>query len=225
MKSEHLNTFTIDAQQAATHVVIWMHGLGATAHDFEELVPMMALDPSLQVRFVFPQAPVKPITINQGMAMPAWYDIYHLDRLDQQDRPGIENSAQSITQLIELEIARGVPSENIVLAGFSQGGAMALHTGLRFHQRLAGIFALSCYLPLADLLDAQKHHSNQNTPIFMAHGSHDPVLPLILAELGAAELEKCGYPVEWHSYAMEHQICPEEIRDLSLWLNKTFRAY
>lgn len=220
MKAKHLNTFIIEPQRPAQSTVIWMHGLGATARDFEDIIPFLQAQISTPIRFIFPEAPVQPITINQGMHMPAWYDIYHLDRLDQQDRAGIQNSAESIAQIIELEIARGMPSHRIVLAGFSQGGAMALHTGLRFTQPLAGIFALSSYLPLADLLGVEKHPHNQHVPIFMAHGKQDPVLPLILAELGACELEKFGYQVEWHSYDMEHHISEPELRDLGHWLNK-----
>lgn len=196
-----------------------MHGLGATAHDFEDIVPLLQLPKACNTRFIFPQAPTQPVTINGGMAMPSWYDIYHLDRLEHQDREGVEASQTAINAIIDLTIEQGIASENIVLAGFSQGGAMALHTGLRYSRPLAGIMAMSCYLPLSNLVESEKHASNHKTPIFLAHGSFDPVLPYVLSELSAAELKRHGYHVSTHQYPMAHEICIEEIKDMSAWLS------
>lgn len=217
-----LNTFIIEPKQPANACVIWMHGLGANAHDFEDIVPQLQLDPNHHVRFVFPNAPVQPITINMGQAMPAWYDIYHLDRIDHQDRQGIEASSLAIDAIINHQINQGIAAERIVLAGFSQGGAMALHTGLRFHQSLAGIMALSTYLPLSDLVEQQAHNSNKTTPILMIHGRHDPVLPMMLAEMSCMQLKKLGYPVDWQDYPMAHEVCWDEVKRISQWLNRVF---
>ena len=214
-----LQTFVIEPKQAANYSVIWMHGLGATAHDFEDIVPLLQLPAHANVRFVFPQAPTQPITINNGMPMPAWYDIYHLDRLENQDQQGVQASQMAINTLIDLEVNNGMAADHIILAGFSQGGAMALHTGLRYPQKLAGIMALSCYLPVSDLLEAEKHHANDNTPIFVAHGTFDPVLPYILAELSMAELKRHGYTLTTHQYPMGHEMNIDEVNDISTWLS------
>lgn len=198
--------------------VIWLHGLGADGNDFAALVPELDLGACPPIRFVFPHAPSMPVTINGGYVMPAWYDILGPDLVNRQDSAGIARSARAIVALIEGEAARGIPYRNIVLAGFSQGSAMALHTGLRYPHRLAGILALSGYLPLADTLAAERHPANAQTPIFMAHGSQDPVVAPVRAEASRDFLLAQGYPVQWHSYPMAHSVHPHEVADLSAFL-------
>jgi phospholipase/carboxylesterase len=201
-----------------TAAVIWLHGLGADGRDFAAIVPELNLGACPPIRFVFPHAPSLPVTLNGGYVMPAWYDIYGPDLLQRQDAAGIAQSAHAIAALIEHEIARGVPAERIVLAGFSQGCAMALHTGLRFPQRLAGIMALSGYLPLADTLAAERAPANQLTPIFMAHGSQDTVVVPARGEASRDLLQQLGHTVQWHSYPMPHSVHPREIADISAFL-------
>ena len=207
-----------------TAAVIWLHGLGADGRDFAAIVPELDLGACPPIRFVFPHAPSLPVTLNGGYVMPAWYDIYGPDLLQRQDATGIAQSAQAIAALIEHEIARGIPAERIVLAGFSQGCAMALHTGLRFEQRLAGIMALSGYLPLADTLATERAPANQHTPIFMAHGSQDPVVIPARGEASRELLSQLGYPVQWHSYPMPHSVHPREIADISAFLTTVLGA-
>lgn len=204
----------------STHSIIWLHGLGADGHDFEPIVAELHL--TKKIRFIFPHAPVMPVTINNGISMPAWYDIAAAQIDQQQDEKGIRNSAQSIIALIEREIIRGSESRHIILAGFSQGGAIALHTGLRYEKPLAGIMGLSTYLPLAESVAAEAHSSNQNSPIFLAHGKHDPIIPYQLASETNTTLNKLGYSSELKQYEMEHSVCPEEINDISNWINTCF---
>jgi phospholipase/carboxylesterase len=199
-------------------VVIWLHGLGADGNDFAALVPELDLGACPPIRFVFPHAPSIPVTLNSGYVMPAWYDIFGADLVSRQDAAGIHKSAHAIDLLIAHEISRGIPAHNIVLAGFSQGCAMALHTGLRFPQRLAGIMALSGYLPLADTLVAERALANADTPIFMAHGSMDPVVVPARGEASRDLLTQLGYPVFWHSYPMQHSVHPREVADISAFL-------
>ena len=201
-----------------TAAVIWLHGLGADGHDFAAIVPELDLGACPPIRFVFPHAPSLPVTLNGGYVMPAWYDIYGPDLLQRQDVAGIAHSAQAIAALIAHEIARGIPAERIVLAGFSQGCAMALHTGLRFPLRLAGLMALSGYLPLADTLASERAPANQTTPIFMAHGSQDAVVVPARGEASRDLLQQLGYPVQWHNYPMPHSVHPREIADISVFL-------
>jgi len=210
----------IESGPQPSAAVIWLHGLGADGNDFAGLVPDLDLSACPPIRFVFPHAPTMPVTVNAGYVMPAWYDIYGPDLVGRQDASGIEQSARSIEALIHNEMARGILANNIVLAGFSQGCAMALHTGLRFPQPLAGIMALSGYLPLADTLAAQRAPANAHTPIFMAHGSQDPVVVPARGEASRDLLVQLGYPVQWRSYPMPHSVHPAEIADISTFLTQ-----
>lgn len=207
-----------ETSPAPTHSVIWLHGLGADGHDFAPIVPELRLPPTKAVRFVFPHATVQPVTINGGMAMRSWYDILTPQLVKREDEAGIRVSEQAILALIARENARGVPHANIVLAGFSQGCAMTLHTGIRAPFKLAGLMGLSGYLPLGDLAQAEHHAANLNTPIFLAHGTYDPVVAPERAEVSRAKLKELGYDVQWHTYPMQHSVCPEEIADISQFL-------
>jgi phospholipase/carboxylesterase len=198
--------------------VIWLHGLGADGNDFAGIVPELDLHACPPIRFVFPHAPAIPVTINGGYVMPAWYDILGTNLVDRQDAAGIQRSERAIIALIENEVARGIPHHNIVLAGFSQGCAMALHTGLRFPHTLAGIMALSGYLPLADRFATERMAANAKTPIFMAHGTQDPVVALQRGEDSRDALAAMGHPVQWHSYPMQHSVHPRELADVSAFL-------
>jgi phospholipase/carboxylesterase len=199
--------------------VIWMHGLGADAHDFEPIVPLLQLERPL--RFVFPNAPVRPVTINAGMQMRAWYDIDPRSPLSGDGE--IRESAAGIAELVEREVARGIPGRRVTLAGFSQGGVIALHLGLRHPDRLAGIMALSTYLHDHEHLTDEVSFASIDVPIFMAHGLADPMIPITRAITSREALLRHNYRVEWHEYAMGHQVCPEEIRDIAAWLNRIYR--
>ena len=214
----HADAVIIETGATPTHTIIWLHGLGADGHDFESIVPEITLPKDVVVRFIFPHAPVQPITLNGGMAMRAWYDILGLDRTSEQDAQGIRQSERLIQQFIAEQIEQGIASERIFIAGFSQGGAMALHTGLRYGKSLAGIIALSTYLPLADAVADERHAANRHTPIFIAHGEFDPVLPLEFAQVSRDVLVSLGHAIDWHTYPMAHSVCPEEIAQLSQWL-------
>lgn len=197
--------------------VIWLHGLGADGHDFEAIVPELDL-PEVPIRFVFPHAPTQPVTINAGMVMRAWYDIGGPGRGE--DEAGVRASQTHVEALVAREKERGTPARRIVLAGFSQGGAMALHTGLRHRERLAGIMALSCRLPVADKLADEAQTANRDVPIFIAHGNVDPVVAIAQSQQSRDLLERQGYSVEWHEYRMPHAVIAEEIHDISVWLQK-----
>ena len=220
MDTKALETIEIATGPAPSASVIWMHGLGADGHDFEPIVPELALPGTLQVRFIFPNAPVRPVTLNMGMAMRAWYDIIEIGG-GREDGEGLRASQAAIEQLIAAEVARGIPASRIVLAGFSQGGAIAFQTGLRHPQRLAGIMALSTYLPLAGTVEDERSAANRDLPVFMAHGSVDPVISISRAQQSRKMLEALGYPLEWHEYPMPHSVCPQEIADISDWLVRT----
>lgn len=202
-----------------THSVIWLHGLGADGNDFVPIVPELVSPRWPALRFVFPHAPVRPVTINGGMPMRAWYDILGMDLMSRQDATGMHASIDAVEALIAREHERGVPSERIVLAGFSQGGAIALLAGLRHAQRLAGIVALSTYLPLADTLAAERSIANAQVPVFWGHGTMDPVVILQRGLDSRAALEALGYAVDWHTYPMPHSVCAEEIADLRRWFD------
>jgi phospholipase/carboxylesterase len=218
---EHIE---IETRPAPTAAVIWLHGLGADGHDFEPIVPELGLPPDLGVRFVFPHAPMRPVTINNGYVMRAWYDI----RLDggarREDVEGVRASQQAIEALIARERARGIEARRIVLAGFSQGGAMTYQVGLRHPERLAGLLALSCGLPLADTVAAEASAANRDAPIFAAHGTHDDVVAPARGRAARDLLVSLGYAVEWHEYPMPHSVHPEEISDISRWLRTVLTA-
>lgn len=216
-----LDAIEIETASKPTHSIIWLHGLGADGHDFAPLVPALQIPESVAVRFIFPHAPVQPVTINGGMAMRSWYDILEASLVRQEDENGILASEKNIHTLIEQEIFRGVPSERILLAGFSQGCAMTLHTGLRYPQQLAGLIGLSGYLPLADQAPAHWQSANQNTPIFIGHGIHDPVVTLERGQASKDLLQANGYKVQWHTYPMPHSVCPEEVADVTRFIHST----
>lgn len=217
--TDHLPAIEFDPSQPARASVIWLHGLGASGHDFEGLVPELGLVEQ-GVRFVLPHAPEQPVTINQGYVMPAWYDVVGLDLTARQDAEGIRRSAGRLVDLVEREIGRGVPAERIVLAGFSQGGAVALHTALRYPRRLAGVLALSSYLPLADTVAGEMAAAQQGLPVFLGHGDRDEVIPLMVGARARAQLESLGCVVDWHGYAMAHSVCLEEVADIRAWLTR-----
>lgn len=220
MSDSQLECIEIETGPVPTHAVIWLHGLGADGHDFAPMVPELQLQGMPAIRFVFPHAPVMPVTINNGMAMRAWYDIYTPDLVRREDEPGLRASQAAVEALIARENSRGIPCENIVLAGFSQGCAMTLQTGLRIDQKLAGMLCLSGYLPLATLTAAESSPANRGTPIFMAHGTMDPVVDISRAQASREALQALGYCVEWKTYDMGHAVCLEEIADIAAFLRK-----
>ncbi|MFN3629568.1 MAG: alpha/beta hydrolase [Casimicrobiaceae bacterium] len=215
-----LDAITLEPPSPATAAILWMHGLGADAHDFVPIVPELGLPADHAIRFVFPNAPIKPVTINGGQLMRAWYDIVSPDLERRVDEQGVRASQREIEALIEAQVSRGIASDRILLAGFSQGGVIALQTGLRHGSPLAGVIALSTYLACADSLGAEAAPQNREIPIFMAHGTFDPVVPLALGRLSRARLETHGYRVEWHEYGMPHSVCAEEIADLGAFVRR-----
>jgi phospholipase/carboxylesterase len=219
-----LSAVEIETAARPTHAVIWLHGLGADGHDFEPVVDALDAAALPPTRFVFPHAPMRAVTINAGYVMRAWYDILTMDFSQRrEDAAGVLESARHAEALIARENARGIKDANIVLAGFSQGGAIALHAGLRHPRRLAGVLALSTYLPLAATLTEEAHPANRDVPIFMAHGRGDSVIPYQYAEHSYALLHAGGYPIEWHAYHAEHTLVMEEVRDVEGWLQKVLR--
>ena len=204
--------------------VIWMHGLGADGNDFVPIVRELDLSECPEIRFVFPHAETMPVTINNGYVMRAWYDILGMDLVRREDEVGLRKSQQQIEQLIAREIERGIPAERIILAGFSQGCAMTLQTGLRYSKKLAGMLCLSGYLPLADKLPAERSDANFSTPIFMAHGRVDPVVQIARAETSRDFLKSLGYAIEWKDYSMPHSVCEEEIDDIGQVITRWLRA-
>ena len=213
-----LEAIEIETAASPAASIVWMHGLGADGHDFVDIVPELGLPERPGVRFVFPHAPMRPVTINGGYVMRAWYDIRDDAGIRREDPAGVRASQKSIEALIQRERERGLPARSIVIAGFSQGGAMALQTSLRHGERLAGVMALSCSLPLADTLAAEASPANRDVPIFMAHGTHDPMIPMARALRARERLVGLGYRVEWHEYQMPHSVSLEEVRDISAWL-------
>ena len=213
-----LETIEVETAAKPTAAVIWLHGLGADGHDFEPIVPEIVRRGERAWRFVFPNAPVRPVTLNGGMAMRAWYDLKGLDRRAAEDTAGFRSTDAQIRELIAREAGRGIPSGRVVLAGFSQGAAVSLYTAPRFAQALAGVMALSGYLPAADSLRAERSPANDATPIFMAHGQGDSVLPMSLGTQSRDLLKAEGYAVEWHDYPMAHAVCGDEIADIRKFL-------
>ena len=215
-----LDAVEIETGRTPVGAVIWLHGLGADGHDFAPIVPQLVSPDERPLRFVFPHAPVRPVTINNGMSMRAWYDILGFNRGAPQDAAGIRASSALVGELIHRENARGIPGQRIVLGGFSQGGAIALYSGVRHPERLAGIIGLSCYMLLEDSLPAERTRENYPTPIFLAHGTQDPVVDVRRGTEARQLLEAAGYPLEWHTYAMPHSVCPEEVDDMGAWLRR-----
>jgi phospholipase/carboxylesterase len=215
-----LETIEVETGPSPTGTIIWMHGLGADGHDFEPIVPELVRPGERALRFVFPNAPVRPVTLNRGYPMRAWYDILGLERGMAQDEPGIRASHAAVEALIRRENERGIATERIALAGFSQGGALALFSGTRYADKLAGIMGLSCYMLLESQFAAERVAVNQKTPIFLAHGSQDPVVSPVLGEQTRRLLEAAGYAVEWHAYTMPHSVCPQEVADIAAWLRR-----
>lgn len=213
-----LECVEIETAPDPRHAVIWLHGLGADGHDFEPIVPQLVRPEWPALRFVFPHAPVRPITLNGGLPMRAWYDVAGFELSQRQDEAGIRASIADVEQLIAREVVRGVPVSNLVLAGFSQGGAIALAAGLRHAGKLAAIVALSTYLPIADSTAGERNAANAATQIFMGHGAFDPVVPQYLGERSRDRLRGWGHAVDWRSYPMAHQVCPQEIADLADFL-------
>jgi phospholipase/carboxylesterase len=223
MSEDLLPAVEIDPDGPPRASVIWLHGLGADGHDFEPIVPELRLPRDARVRFVFPHAPMRPVTINGGYVMRAWYDIKTLDLHRMVEEDDFETSRRKLEAWIRHEEASGVPSERIVVAGFSQGGAVALYGGLQFADRLAGIVALSCYHPLPHLIRERSSKANARVPLFMAHGTYDPVVPLPLAEATVAALRECGYEPEWRTYPIPHSVSAEEIADIGRFLSDRLR--
>lgn len=211
--SEGIEVTTGEAPRLA---VVWLHGLGADGNDFVPIASELELP--CPTRFVFPHAPVRPVTINGGMRMRAWYDIRSFAPDAPEDEAGIDESAAALSRLVEREVGRGLSSERVVVAGFSQGGAVALHAGLRAKRRLGGILALSTYLAVAYRLDDERAPASLEAPIWMGHGLDDPIVAVVLAEHSRDRLVASGYEVEWHAYPMGHAVCAEEVRDIGRWL-------
>ncbi len=222
-----LETIILETGPNPTAAVIWMHGLGADGNDFVPIVNELDLSGAPAIRFVFPHAPAIPVTINNGYVMRAWYDVSPGDLeggTKRADEKGVRASQANIGQLIAHEVERNIPCKNIVLAGFSQGGAMALQTGLRYPQQLAGVMALSCYLPCADSFAAEAAPANAKTPVMIAHGTQDPVVPYAMGKKSSDLLVNAGYTVTWREYPMPHSVCLEEVRDIGAWITAVLRA-
>lgn len=218
MTSALLDTIELESAPTPSVAIIWMHGLGADGNDFVPIVKELNLKGCPGIRFIFPHAATMPVTMNGGYVMRAWYDILGTDIAKREDEAGLRQSQISIEQLIARENARGIPSDRIILAGFSQGCAMTLQVGLRYPETLAGLLCLSGYVPLRDVVAKERHSANQHTPIYMAHGRADPVIALQRAEQSRDLLQELGYKIEWHEYMMQHSVCAEEIDDIGVWL-------
>jgi phospholipase/carboxylesterase len=217
-----LESVEITTGEQPTAAVVWLHGLGADGHDFEPIVPWLRWPGAPSVRYVFPHAPVRPVTVNGGMQMRAWYDIrgFQIDR--DQDEDAILESMDQATALVRREQERGIAAERILVAGFSQGGAIAIQCALRYPERLAGLIALSTYMLRADHLQSERHAANHGLPVFQGHGRSDPIVPLRLGQDASARLQALGHPVDWHEYPMQHAVCPEEIQHIAAWMGARF---
>jgi len=220
MPIQPLEKVIVETGEKPDASIVWLHGLGADGHDFEPIVPELGLPANLSVRFIFPHAPAIPVTINNGYIMPAWYDFKQTDLGIDHDEQGIVQSARQIQLLIEQQEMHGIAPNRIILAGFSQGGAIAIHCGLRQSEPLAGIMSLSAYLLMPEHIKDEIKTTASTTPIFMAHGVDDPVVPYAAGEASYQKLEEAGCHIEWHSYSMAHQVCPQEIKDAGLWIRE-----
>ena len=217
--AEQLQVIEIETKPKPSHSVIWLHGLGADGNDFVPIVKELKLPP-LGIRFVFPHAPMRAVTINGGFVMRAWYDIAYQDLAMKEDEQGLRQSQKMIEELITKEELRGVPMSRIVIAGFSQGGVISLQTGLRQPKRMAGIMSLSAYLPLMPKIEKERNAANKDVPIFLGHGIADNIVPLPLGIATRDQLLKLGYDIDWHQYPMPHSVCAEELDDISAWLTR-----
>lgn len=222
MSTTSLERITIEPKSPATSCVIWLHGLGDSGAGFAPIVPVLGLPENHGIRFVFPNAPEQAVTINQGYVMRSWYDIKSMDLHNRADIEGVLASEKRVKGLIQEQVDSGIPAEKIVLAGFSQGGVLSLFTALRYEHKLAGILALSCYLPTADKLPEQRHSANADTPILQNHGERDGVVPISAGKIANDLLNAANYNVTWKSYPMEHSVLPEQLADISTWLQARF---
>lgn len=220
MSDQSLPYVEVNPSNKAKATVIWLHGLGDSGNGFAPIVPELKLPAELAIRFVFPHAPTRPVTINNGMSMRAWYDITSLDFNNRADSQGVKESSVLVADLIEKEIAQGIPANKIVLAGFSQGGVIALNLGTRYEKSLAGIMSMSSYMSEPETLSSEAHKANKNTPIFVAHGTHDEVVPIFMGNAAFKVLESNGYPVMWQEYPMQHNVCAQQLSDISNWLQE-----
>jgi phospholipase/carboxylesterase len=219
--SEHALPYVeVNPKSNAKATVIWLHGLGDSGNGFAPIVPDLKLPDELGIRFVFPHAPTRPVTINNGMSMRAWYDITSLDFTNRADSQGVKESSALVADLIEKEIAQGIPADKIVLAGFSQGGVIALNLGTRYEKTLAGIMSMSSYMSEPEKLSGEAHAANKNTPVLVAHGTHDDVVPIFMGNAAFKVLESNGYKVTWHEYPMQHNVCMQQLHDISSWLQE-----
>jgi phospholipase/carboxylesterase len=223
MSEQALPYVEVNPKSKAKATVIWLHGLGDSGNGFAPIVPDLKLPDELGIRFVFPHAPTRPVTINNGMSMRAWYDITSLDFNNRADSQGVKESSDLVADLIEKEIAQGIPANKIVLAGFSQGGVIALHLGTRYEKSLAGVMSMSSYMSEPEKLSDEAHAANKNTAIFVAHGTHDDVVPIFMGNAAFKVLESNGYKVTWHEYAMQHNVCMQQLNDISTWLQETLK--
>lgn len=215
-----LPAVVVEPKSEANAAVIWLHGLGASGHDFEQAVPFLNLPESARIRFVFPHAPVRPVTINNGWPMPAWYDILSINIERKIDETSLLESVEQVNALIQQQIDQGIKPERIILAGFSQGGAVAYHTALCYPQRLGGLIVLSTYIATVERIGREKRAVNDRLPIWLAHGVMDDVVPYSLGEQAVLELEKMGYEPEWHNYPIAHEVSPEELNELGHWITQ-----
>ena len=220
MSTQALPYVEVNPKSHIKATVIWLHGLGDSGNGFAPIVPELRLPDELGIRFVFPHAPMRPITINNGMTMRAWYDITSLDFNQRADSQGVNESSIFVKALIEQEMAKGVPANKIVLAGFSQGGVIALNLGTRLEHSLAGIMSMSSYMSEPEKLSSEAHDANKQTPIFVAHGTHDDVVPVFMGNAAFKVLESNGYQATWHEYAMQHNVCNQQLNDISIWLQE-----
>lgn len=218
MSTPTLEYVEITPSTPAISSIIWLHGLGDSGHGFAPIVPEFKLPDSLAIRFVFPHAPMQPVTINGGMEMRAWYDIVTMDFNNRADRAGVEQSAEAVQALVEAEIARGIPPERIILAGFSQGGVIALHLAARLKQKLAGVIALSTYMCEPESLASELQQDNVDTPIFMAHGEHDDVVPVFMGKAAFDTLQQNGFNATWETYPIQHNVCMPEVNSISQFI-------